>query len=162
MIYSFSPALCPAILWLGHEKKNKGLSTKLDNLPNDAYDKTDAGNSLFFLTLAFLGLPLFLKSAGVPLQNISKSEAELMGRERQTWDTAGNLTDMLSQSMTQKLEIKFKISFQKKKKKKSSAKVQLNLLALWRQIKLKTSGQKTFLCSYWPCYNWRCNQNKIP
>lgn len=68
------------------------------------------------MTLAFLGLPLFLKSAGGPLQNNSKSETELRGRKIQTWGTAGNLTDMLSRSITQKLEIKLKISFKKKKK----------------------------------------------
>lgn len=73
------------------------------------------GTHWFFLTLGFLGLPLFLKSAGGPLQNNSKSETELRGIKRQTWGTAGNLTDMLSRSITQKLEIKFKISFKKKK-----------------------------------------------
>lgn len=103
------------------KKKNTALSTKLDSLSDDTHDQTDEGNSLFLLTLAFLGLYFFLKSAGVPLQNISKSDAKLMGKKKgQTWDRAGNLTDMLSQTTTQKLEIKFKFSFKKKVLHKSS------------------------------------------
>lgn len=58
--------------------------------------------------------------------NTLESESELMGRKRQTWDTAGNLTDMLNQSITRILEIKFKISL---KRKKSSVKIHLNVLA---------------------------------
>lgn len=75
----------------------------------------EAGNSLFFSTLAFLGLPFLLKSARVPPQNIPESESELVGRTGQTWDTAGNLTDMLDQSITQISEIKFNISLKRKK-----------------------------------------------
>lgn len=81
------------------------MATKLGDIPKDAHDKREAGNSPFFLTLAFLGLPSLLKSAGVPLQNISESESELVGRTGQTWDTAGNLTDMLNQSINSDIEI---------------------------------------------------------
>jgi len=94
----------------GTQEKNIALSSKLNNLPNDTWKEANIGKSQL-LTPAFLGLPLFLKSAGVLLQNISKSEVELMGTKRQTWDTAGSLEDMLSQSITQKVEIKFRISF---------------------------------------------------
>lgn len=102
------PVSCYALH--GTQEKNIALSSKLNNLPNDTWKEANIGKSQL-LAPAFLGLPLFLKSAGVLLQNISKSEVELMGTKRQTWDTAGSLEDMLSQSITQKVEIKFRISF---------------------------------------------------
>lgn len=138
------------------KEENTALSTELDNLPNDICDKTDPGNSQF-LTLAFLSLCLFLKSAGIPLQNISNSEAELMGRKRQTQDTAGSLAEMLSWSITEKLEIKFRISF-KNKFCKSSAQFGCPVEA----NRIQDSGEKIFLCSSWSCYNPSCNQNVTP
>lgn len=112
---TFSPALPPAILCPWQKKKIQLCPLSWIWITSQMTSVTrQIQGTQFFLTLAFLSLCLFLKSAGTPLQNISNSEAELMGRKRQTQDTAGSLAEMLSWSITEKLEIMFRISFKNK------------------------------------------------
>lgn len=112
---TFSPALPPAILCPWQKKKIQLCPLSWIWITSQMTSVTrQIQGTQFFLTLAFLSLCLFLKSAGTPLQNISNSEAELMGRKRQTRDTVGSLAEMLSWSITEKLEIMFRISFKNK------------------------------------------------